>query len=68
MAGALPPVLAELEGIYKQAADDIRAYLIARAGDDNTLRIEVMQGLLSQTESRLNQLATERNELLECKS
>jgi hypothetical protein len=58
-------LLAELEGVYKQAADDIRAYLIARAGDENTLRIEVMQDLLSQAESRLNQLAAERNGLLE---
>lgn len=57
--------LTQLEGLYRQAAEDIRAYLIARAGDDNTLRLEVMQTLLSQAESRLNQLAAERNHLLE---
>jgi len=58
-------LLAQLEGVYRQAADDIRAYLIARAGDENTLRIEVMQELLTQAESRLNKLASERNGLLE---
>lgn len=58
-------LLGQLEAVYRQAAEDIRAYLIARAGDQNTLRIEMMQSLLIQAESRLNQMADERNRLIE---
>ncbi|MCP3869691.1 MAG: hypothetical protein GY703_16685, partial [Gammaproteobacteria bacterium] len=57
--------LAQLEQVYKNAVHDIGAYLQQRAGDDNTLRLEVMRSLLDQSESRLNQLAAERNGLLD---
>jgi hypothetical protein len=58
-------LMQELEAVYRQAAEDIRAYLMARAGDEPTLRIEVMQDLLTQAESRLNAMADARNRLLE---
>ncbi|MBA1333059.1 hypothetical protein QQ73_19020, partial [Candidatus Endoriftia persephone str. Guaymas] len=51
--------------VYRRAVEDIRAYLQSRAGDDNTLRLEVMQDLLTQAESRLDMMAAERNGLLE---
>ena len=58
-------LLKQLESVYRRTAEDIRAYLQSRAGDDNTLRLEVMQDLLTQAESRLNLMAAERNGLLE---
>lgn len=54
----------ELKSIYARAADDIRSYLQLRAGDDNTLRLEVMRDLLDQAKSRLNAMAAERNGLM----
>jgi len=58
-------LMTQLEGIYRKAADDIRGYLAARAGDNNTLRLEVLQDLLSQAESRINIMAADRNGLIE---
>lgn len=54
----------QLTAIYRQAAEDIRAYLIFRAGEES-LRIEVMQDLLNQAETILNGMAATRNSLLE---
>ena len=55
---------AQLEGVYRTAVDDIAAYLGSRAGDDNTLRLEVMRDLLDNATMRMNLLASERDELL----
>lgn len=55
---------ARLEGIYRAALDDLGEYLERRAGDDNTLRLEVMRDLLDQAEMRMNLLARERDETL----
>lgn len=54
----------QLEGVYARAVDDLRGYLQSRAGADNTLRIEVMRDLLDQAQARLNNMAAERNGLM----
>ena len=56
--------ISQLERAYRQAVEDIGSYLKGRAGDDNTLRLEVMRDLLDQANARLAALAGERDDLL----
>mgnify|MGYP006909076744 CR=1 FL=1 len=56
--------ISQLERAYRQAVEDIGAYLKGRAGDDNTLRLEVMRDLMDQANARLAALAGERDDLL----
>lgn len=52
---------AQLEAIYRTAVDDLTAYLVSRAGDDNTLRLDVVRDLLDQASRRMDQLALQRD-------
>ena len=56
--------LAQLEGIYRRAVDDLQAQVQAYAGDADTLRLDVLRDLLGQAESRLDVLAAERDAAL----
>lgn len=58
-------LLVQLEQVYRNAVADIGGYLQSRAGDDNTIRLEVMRSLLDQSQARLNFLEAERNGLLD---
>ncbi len=58
-------LLVQLEQVYRNAVADIGSYLQMRAGDDNTIRLEVMRSLLDQSQARLNFLEAERNGLLD---
>lgn len=55
---------ARLETIYRSAVDDLSGYLESRAGDNNTLRLEVMRDLLDQATARMNLMAQERDTAL----
>ncbi len=54
----------QLTDIYQAALADLRAYLFARAGDDNTIRLDAMRSLLTQAEARLDALAESRDAAL----
>lgn len=58
-------ILRDLEQVYRNAVSDISSYLQSRAGDDNTIRLEVMRSLLDQSQARLNFLEAERSGLLD---
>lgn len=57
--------LQELTQIYRQARRDIEAEILAYAGRDATLRLEVMRDLLRQINERLRVLSEERDRLLD---
>ncbi len=58
-------VLADLDRIYRRTAEDLRSAIRDYADRDNTLRTEVLQDLLAQTEQRLEALAQAQEELLD---
>lgn len=58
-------VLADLDAIYRQAAEDLRGAIRSYADRDNTLRTEVLQDLLGQVEKRLDRLAEAQGTLLD---
>jgi len=55
----------DLEQVYRDAVNDLRTYLDAAAPDGDSLRLEVMRDLLSQSEVRLSQLEQLRNGMLD---
>ena len=54
-----------LTALYKQAVADLQAQVRDFAGADGSVRLEVMQQLLAQAQSRLAQLEQARNSLLD---
>ncbi|SFW39508.1 phosphoribosyltransferase [Nitrosovibrio sp. Nv17] len=58
-------ILKELEQIYTRAATELRARIAAAGGTDGNIPLQQLQDVLGQVESRLHQLAAERNALLE---
>lgn len=64
MRGQLREDLAQVERIYRQAADDIEREIRNAAGTDNNLRIETLQTLLDKIRNRLQGLSASRDELL----
>ena len=54
----------QLRGIYQRAVDDLSSQLAIRAGDSNTLRLEVMGDLLAQAQARMDSLSAERDNAL----
>ncbi|MFZ5658753.1 MAG: hypothetical protein ACOY5C_02725 [Pseudomonadota bacterium] len=58
-------IIGTLTDIYEQAAEDVQAQIEGCADADGTLRLDVLQDLLSQIQGRLKQLEGARNTLLE---
>ncbi len=59
--------LDKLTQLYKKSADDLRLIIESYAGTDGTLRLEVMNNLLEQTNQRLTSLHQARDQLLDDK-
>jgi hypothetical protein len=57
--------LAELRRVYEAAAADLAEQIRAHGDKDSTLRLEVLQDLRQQLTTRLDELAEERDQLLE---
>jgi len=55
----------QIDELYQQAAEDIRQRILAYAGSDGSVRLEVMQQLLGQVEARLQQLSLARDDFLD---
>jgi len=57
--------LKDLELMYRRAVNDIQLSIYQYANSAGSVRLESLQQLLNQTQTRLNQLTTARNTLLE---
>jgi len=57
--------LAELERLYRQAADDLAARIRAHAGADGNVALSELRSALAQVEVRLTDLAAARNATLD---
>lgn len=56
--------LAELTALYREAAKDIEALILARAGQDGSLQLSVLRELLAQVNARIETLAQARDALV----
>ncbi len=57
--------LQQLENLYREARADLHRIIISYANHDPTLRLSVMQSMVSQIEARLDQLGKARQFVLE---
>lgn len=58
-------VLADLDAAYRRAAANLQDDIAGYAAGDGSLRLEVLQDLLAQVNTRLGELATARSGLLD---
>lgn len=57
--------LAQLDELYRRAGASLHAAAASYAGTDGSIRLETLNALIGQVESRLNDLSQARNQLLE---